>query len=101
MVKKSKKRQKNIIQQSVEELSEFPEYIESKFKSILRIMSWIVGVSFILIIILPNFDFVLVDEIVKFIFYLGVFNLLLFAVLEIFANPVKKTMSKYISEAGN
>jgi hypothetical protein len=67
---------------------------EKKFKNILRIMSWIVGLCFLLIIILPNFEFFLLDEIVKIIFYLGVFNLFLFAFMEFFGNRIKKLLMK-------
>jgi len=47
-------------------------------------MSWIVGICFTLIIILPNFKFFMVGFLVKFVFYLGVLNLFLFAILEMF-----------------
>ena len=76
---------------------QFPENVEWKFKQILRVMSWIVGVCFTLIIILPNFNFFMVDFVVKFIFYLGVLNLLLFAVLEMFSTSVKRQISKLSS----
>ena len=96
MGKKSKRRN-DIASKPVEnEEKLFPQIIEDRFKHILRIMSWIVGICFTLIIILPNFDFYLVDAIVKFVFFLGVFNLLLFAVLEMFGNSIKQFMSKNI-----
>ena len=96
MGKKSKKRSKNIVENNIEQSSEFSDAVEEKFKLILRVMSWVVGVCFVLIIILPNFDFGLVDVLVKLIFFLGVFNLFMFAFLEIFGVNVKKFMSKYI-----
>ena len=98
MAKRSKKRTVSVSGQRVESKAEFSEAVEHRFKSILKIMSWIVGICFILIIILPNFDFLLVDEIVKFIFYLGVFNLLLFAVLEMFSHSIKKLISKNLDD---
>ncbi len=98
MGKKSKRRN-NITLKPVENKEQtFPPIIEDKFKHILRIMSWIVGICFTLIIILPNFDFFLVDAIVKFVFYLGVLNLLLFAVLEMFGNSIKQYMSKNLTQ---
>ena len=96
MGKKSKRKSKIIAENKTAQQSEFSDTVEEKFKLILRIMSWIVGICFVLIIILPNFDFILVDILVKFIFFLGVFNLLLFGVLEMFSAGIKKYMSKYL-----
>jgi len=97
MAKKSKRKNVVIQDQKKEGVQEFSDQVESKFRQILRVMSWIVGVSFTLIIILPNFDFFMVDFIVKFVFFLGVLNLLLFAVLEMFDIPVKRQISKLSS----
>jgi hypothetical protein len=90
MAKKSKKRSKVIEDQKIQQKPEFPDEVEDRFKFILRIMSWIVGICFGLIIILPNFEFILVDEIVKIVFFFGVFNLLMFGVMEMFGNTVKR-----------
>jgi len=68
--------------------------IEYKFKLLLKIMSWIVGVSFVLIIILPLFDSSFVDRLVKILYFIGLINLLLFAVLEFFGQNIKKLLSK-------
>ena len=97
MGKKSKKRSKDIVENKIENNSEFSESVEEKFKLILRIMSWVVGICFVLIIILPNFDFFLVDSLVKFVFFFGVFNLIMFGVLEMFGVRVKRYISKFIS----
>ena len=97
MAKKSKRQNMVVQEQKNEADLQFPENVEWKFKQILRVMSWIVGVCFTLIIILPNFNFFMVDFVVKFIFYLGVLNLLLFAVLEMFSTSVKRQISKLSS----
>ena len=97
MAKKSKRKNAVIQDQRAGEVPVFSEEVETKFKQILRIMSWIVGISFTLIIILPNFNFFMVDWIVKFVFYLGVLNLLLFAVLEMFSTSIKRQLSKFSS----
>jgi hypothetical protein len=68
--------------------------IDLKFKILLKIMSWVVGVSFVSIIILPLFDFYLVDVIVKFLYFIGLINLILFAILEFFAQNIKIFLSK-------
>lgn len=96
MGKKSRKRPKNFIEHNTEQTAEFSTAVEDKFKLILRVMSWIVGICFVLIIILPNFDFSLVDFLVKFVFFLGVFNLFMFAFLEMFGVNIKKFMSRFI-----
>ena len=96
MGKKSNKRSRNVVKDQRDEQSEFSESVEEKFKLILQVMSWVVGMCFVLIVILPNFDFGLVDVLVKFIFFLGIFNLFLFGFLELFGVSVKRYMSKYI-----
>ncbi len=95
MGKKPKKRTRLTEEVKVDNTQEFSDEVEEKFKLILRIMSWIVGICFVLIIILPNFDFYPVDAIVKFVFFLGVLNLLLFAVLEMFGSLIKRYMTKH------
>jgi hypothetical protein len=90
MGKKSKRRSRVVVENKNEQKSEFPDIVEERFKSLLRVMSWVVGICFALIIILPNFDFVMVDIIVKIIFFFGVFNLIMFGVLEMFGNSVKR-----------
>lgn len=90
MGKKSKRKSRIIAENKIEQKSDFPDIVEERFKTILRVMSWIVGICFGLIIILPNFDFVYVDGIVKFVFFFGVLNLLTFGVMEMFGNSVKR-----------
>ena len=70
------------------------EEIEFKFKVLLKIMSWVVGVCFVSLIILPLFEFYLVDYIVKFLYFMGLINLILFALLEFFAQNIKVFLSK-------
>ena len=72
----------------------FNEKTEMTFKKILRVMSWIVGICFVLIIILPNFRSDFLDKLVKIIFFLGIINLILFAVFESFAKPIKRLIEK-------
>lgn len=70
------------------------EEIDFKFKLLLKIMSWVVGVCFVSLIILPLFDFYLVDIIVKALYFLGLINLILFAILEFFAQNIKVFLSR-------
>ena len=74
--------------------AEISEHAEELFRKILRSMSWMVGISFILIIILPNFRVDFLDQAVKLIFYFGIVNLILFAIFESFANAIKKMIDK-------
>lgn len=94
MGKKSRKKRytDNNVKKPVE--PEISPEVEKIFKIIVKTMSWVVGICFLLIIILPNFEFYLLDEIVKFIFFLGVFNLFLFVLLEFFGNSIKKIINK-------
>ena len=68
--------------------------IEHKFKMLLKIMSWIVGICFVLVIILPLFESSFIDILVKIIFFIAVINLLLFAVFEFFGQNIKQLLSK-------
>lgn len=94
MGKKSNRKRHPVDSGQLKESPEFLHEVEDKFKSILKVMGWIVGVCFTLIIVLPNFDFLLVDSIVKFVYYLGIINLILFAIMEIFNTQIKKLLSK-------
>ena len=60
-----------------------------RFRKFLKILSWVVGVSFTLIIILPSFDFKYVDELVKLFYFLALFTLVSFAFIEMFAEGIK------------
>jgi hypothetical protein len=92
MGKKSKAKNNNFVDNN-DKIEIQPE-IEVKFKKLMRIMSWVVGISFTLLIILPNFEFFLVDIIVKFLFFLGLINLILFAILEFFAQNIMVYLSR-------
>ena len=74
-------------------IDQFSQQVENKYKNILRVISWVMSICFLSIIILPNFNFYLVDEIVKFLFFLGLANLFLFTVIEIFNKSAKKILT--------
>jgi len=97
MGKKSKNKRNNIKPEVESKQSEITPLVEAKFKIILKIMSWTVGICFLIIITLPNFDFSYLDIIIKFVFYLGVFNLLLFILFEFFGEALKKYLSNKYS----
>ena len=97
MGKKSKAKRTNSDKSIQNDNPEISEAAELRFKQLLRIMSWTVGICFLVIITLPNFDFSLLDILIKAVFYIGFLNLLLFAILEFFAVTIKKQMTKYLS----
>jgi len=92
----AKKTKKNPNLQSKQEESVLPA-VEILFKRLLKIMSWVVGICFTLIITLPNFEFSMLDITIKIIFYIGVLTLLIFIVIELFGDHIKTQLSKTIS----
>ena len=97
MAKKSKRKQQPTFGNKVDVSEEISPIVEEKFKKLLKIMSWTVGICFLIIIVLPNFDFFLLDITIKIVYFLGVLNLLLFIFLELFGTNVKRFLSKRIS----
>jgi len=72
---------------------EFRPEVEHAFKQIKRVMSWIVGIAFASVLILPQFNDPVLDKITKVLFLRGVYNkdLLLKRIvrlLEVYSNPV-------------
>ena len=94
MSKKSRNKVQTVDSSSGEQAPDISPEIEARFKFILKIMSWIVGICFLIIITLPNFEFASLDIIIKFVIYLGVFNLLLFILFEFFGESLKRYLSK-------
>ena len=97
MGKKSRMKKKPLPQPPVVNVPVVSPAVELMFKKILRIMSWTVGFCFLIIITLPNFEFSQLDAIIKFVFFLGVFCLFLFILIEFFGESFKRFLSKRIS----
>ena len=98
----SKNQKKKITSQPQQENSinqEFNPGTEELYKKILKTMSWVVGVCFVLIIILPLFENVLLDKITTGLFYIGVITLLSFTFLEFMGNSLKKFLQKHFTTA--
>ncbi len=74
---------------------------ERLFKRILKTMSWIVGVAFVLIIILPQFNSKALDSLTQVLYYIGIINLLLFTLIEMVADSVKKMLQKLVGQKTN
>ena len=77
----------------------FSDETEALYKKILRIMTWIVGVCFTLIIILPLFNNVTLDRFTRILFFIGIFNLFVFTLLEFIGNSIKQTLQKFTDHA--
>jgi len=96
MVKKQKKRPPSFDRTQEAEVKEFSEKTIVIYKRILKIMSWIVGVCFILIIILHLFNNAGLDILAKWLFRFGVLNLIAFTVLEFIGDTVKVKIERII-----
>ena len=96
MAKKNKNRKSEepTLHQEVE--SDISPVVEEWYRKIIRNMSWIVAICFLIVITLPNFDIEYLDEIIKFVFFLGVFNLFVFILLEFIGESLKKYLSRMV-----
>ncbi len=79
-----------------DEEPEYPEKVEKLFKLILRVLSWTVGIAFVLIIILPEFNSPVLDKITRVIYLIGISSLLIFIVIEFFASNVKNLINRFV-----
>jgi len=77
---------------------EFSPKVENVFKLILRIMSWIVGIVFVLIILLPELNSPFWDNVTRILFYIGLIDFIVFIIIEFVADSVKKFLSGIIDE---
>lgn len=103
MGKKSRKKrldQKQKIENARKEQEEkqYSEKTEVVFKRILKTMSWTVGICFILIIVLFEFNNRFLDQLTQVLYYIGIINLLLFSVLELISDSVKNMLNRWIGQ---
>ena len=75
--------------------SKFSDTVEKKYKILLRVMSWIVGISIATILILPEFNSALLDRITKVIFIIGFIDLLFFLVIEFISDNIKNIIQRF------
>jgi pheromone shutdown protein TraB len=94
-----KQRKKKTSQPKIENNipQEFSPETEALYKKILRAMSWVVGVCFVLIIVLPLFENATLDKITTWLFYIGVLTLLSFTFLEFTSTTLKKIIQKHFT----
>lgn len=74
----------------------FSEEVEKIFRRILRTMSWIVGVTFAAVLILPQFNSALLDQMTQVLFYIGFITLIVFILIELVSNSIKQLINKFI-----
>ncbi|HID40470.1 MAG TPA: hypothetical protein EYP36_13305 [Calditrichaeota bacterium] len=72
------------------------EEVEKIYKYITRIMSWTVGISAVLIILLPEFNSLILDRITQFLYYIFIITLLVFILFEFIGKYVKKLIRSSI-----
>lgn len=97
MSKKRLNKKQEIKEMSVE--NNFSEETEALYKKILRIMTWVVSVCFVLIIILPLFNNVLLDRFTRILFFIGIINLFIFTLLEFIGDSIKRKLQKLYDAA--
>ena len=98
MGKKSKAKKNYERDESVEQVVRENEDVEKIYKRLTRIMSWIVGVSAILIILLPEFNSLFLDRITQILYYIFIITLLVFILLEFVGGLVKKAIQSLIGQ---
>lgn len=93
---KTQKPNLNIKSKTKSEQPEINENTEKIYKLSLKIMTWIAGICFLLIIIFHLFNNTTLDVISKFLYYFIVIILLSFTIIEFKADKVKQKIQKYI-----
>lgn len=99
--KRTDKQTHNRSSASKDQIIEIDASTERLFKRILKTMSWIVGIAFVLIIILPQFNSKALDSLTQVLYYIGIINLLLFTLIEMVADSVKKMLQKLVGQKTN
>ena len=95
MAQKQKAKEKSKREQTEE--PQFPEKVEKIFKYILKSLSWTVGIAFVLVILLPEFNSPLLDKITRVFYLTGISCLLLFLIIEFFAFDIKNLINRLIN----
>lgn len=102
VIKEAKMAQKNKTKKQAkqEEATEpqFPEKVERIFKYILKSLSWTVGIAFVMVILLPEFNSPFLDKVTRIFYLTGISCLLLFLVIEFFAFDIKNLINRLIND---
>ncbi len=95
---KSKKQAHKKEKHQENEEVQFPEKVEKIFKYVLRSLSWIVGIAFFMVLLLPEFNSAILDKITRVLYIMGISSLILFLVIEFFAPNIKSLINRIIHE---
>lgn len=93
MAKDIQKKKKEIAQDE-----EFSPQVEKTFKITVRLMSWFLGVVFILVLVLPEFNSPVLDKITRWIFITAIIDLMVVLLIEFFADHVKTFLTRILNE---
>jgi len=96
MAKKQKRRPVVVENNPLPEKTEFSERTIKIYKRILKVMSWTVGICFLLIIVLHLFNIEFLDDLAKYLFRFGVLNLIAFTVIEFIGDTFKQKIERII-----
>jgi len=75
---------------------EFSAQTEHIYKLIVRIMSWIVGTAAAIVLILPEFNSGILDQITKTVFQFAFSVMVVFLLIEFIRDPVKKIIESQV-----
>lgn len=81
-----------------EEEEEYNPDVLRLYKILLRTMSWIVGVTFASVLILPEFNSPYLDKITKVLFLIGFIDLIIFIVIEFVSDNVKSLLARVVHD---
>lgn len=90
-----KKPRKVINREKQDELPQISSNTEKVYKNILKIMTWFIGISFLLIIIFHLFNNELLDSFSKILYYIVLLILILFSVIEFNADKIKLKIQNF------
>jgi len=94
----AQKKKENALNKSVSNASNdiqvFSPKTEKIYKAILRTMSWVVGVCFLSVIVLPVFEYISLDPITMLAYRIGAITLIAFTIIEFVADYVKNLIEK-------
>jgi len=96
MAKKQKRKPGLVESSPLPEKVEISERTTKIYKRILKVMSWMVGICFLLIIVLHLFNNEYLDDLAKYLFRFGAFNLIAFTVLEFIGDSIKQKIERII-----
>ncbi|OQX95169.1 hypothetical protein B6I21_06835 [candidate division KSB1 bacterium 4572_119] len=81
-----------------DEEQEYSPEVLRIYKTLLRTMSWIVGVTFASVLVLPEFNSPFLDKITKVLFLIGFVDLIIFIIIEFVSDNVKSFLARVMHD---